>query len=90
MTENDCRNVFALLSEYLDRELPPGTCEELDRHIQSCAPCVKFVESLRKSVRLGQSYVPDVAPPPVSPGFRESLRIAYAKSLAASEVPPME
>ena len=90
MTENDCRNVFAMLSEYLDRELPPGTCEELDRHIQNCTPCVEFVESLRKSVRLGQSYVPGVPPPPVSARFRESLRKAYAKSLAARKNPPAE
>jgi anti-sigma factor RsiW len=85
MNENDCQNVFALLSEYIDRELPPGTCEELDRHIQDCAPCVEFVESLRKSVALGHTYVPGVEPPPVPAGVREALREAYAKSLAERE-----
>ena len=48
MTENDCHNVFAMLSEYLDRELPEGTCDELDRHIRDCAPCVEFVEAAQK------------------------------------------
>lgn len=85
MTENECHNVFALLSEYLDRELPAATCEELDRHIQNCAPCVEFVESLRKSVAVGRTYTPSVEPPAVPPEIREALREAYLKSLAARE-----
>ena len=83
MTENDCQDVFALLSEYIDQELPAGTCEELDRHIQGCTPCVEFVESLRKSVTLGRSYAPGVEAPPVPEALRDALRAAYAKSLAA-------
>ena len=82
MTEKECRNVFAMLSEYLDRELPAETCEELDRHIQDCAPCVEFVESLRKSVAVGQAYTPVVEPPAVPAELREALREAYMKSLA--------
>jgi RNA polymerase sigma-70 factor (ECF subfamily) len=85
MTGNDCQNVFALLSEYIDRDLPPGTCEELDRHIQGCAPCVEFVESLRKSVALGRTYSPGVEAPPVPEALKEALRKAYAKSLNESE-----
>jgi RNA polymerase sigma-70 factor (ECF subfamily) len=85
MTENECHSVFAMLSEYLERELPPGTCEELDRHIQGCAPCVEFVESLRKSVALGQTYAPRVEPPGMPAALRETLREAYLKSLAVRE-----
>lgn len=85
MTEIECRNVFAMLSEYLDRELPPGTCEELDRHIQDCAPCVEFVESLRKSVALGKGYDPGIEPPAAPMELRETLRKAYEKSLAERE-----
>jgi anti-sigma factor RsiW len=82
MTENECHNVFAMLSEYLDQELPAGTCEELDRHIQDCAPCVEFVENLRKSVAVGQTYTPGGEPPPVPEELRKALRQAYMKSLA--------
>ncbi len=85
MTEIECHNVFAMLSEYLDRELPPGTCEELDRHIRDCAPCVEFVESLRKSVALGQSYAPGVEAPAIPTELRETLRKAYEKSLEAPQ-----
>lgn len=85
MNENDCQNVFALLSEYIDRDLPEGTCEELDRHIRDCAPCVEFVESLRKSVALGKKYAPGIEPVPVPDSVREALRRAYAKSLAEQQ-----
>ena len=37
-------------SAYLDAELPPGDCAEIEKHIAGCPPCVEFVESLRKSV----------------------------------------
>jgi len=32
MHDIDCNRVFSLLSEYLDHELPPATCEELEAH----------------------------------------------------------
>jgi hypothetical protein len=49
----DCKEVFALLSEYLDAEPPPDLCDRVTAHIQGCDPCVEFVESLRKTIALG-------------------------------------
>ncbi len=82
MTQNDCDAVFALLSEYLDGELPSTTCEELERHIQGCEPCVAFVESLRKSVKLGRSYKPEVTLAPLTDDVKQKLQLAYSKMLA--------
>jgi anti-sigma factor RsiW len=73
----DCSTIFALLSAYLDRDLPPGDCAELEQHIQSCAPCVAFVESLKQSITLGQAYTPQITVPDVSPETKQSLRQAY-------------
>jgi anti-sigma factor RsiW len=82
MTENDCQRIFALLSEYLDQELPPATCEELEQHLRNCPPCVQFVQNLRRSVdlcrQLGQSR--DLPPP--APEVVAGLRAAYEKMLA--------
>lgn len=72
-----------MLSEYLDGELPPATCAELDRHIRGCAPCVAFVESLRKSVRLCRGYLPEIEAPPLSEEGKHTLQDAYARLLAA-------
>jgi RNA polymerase sigma-70 factor (ECF subfamily) len=81
MTEKECKNVFALLSEHLDGELPPATCDELEKHIQGCAPCVEFVESLKKSVALGRTYTPAGEPPQLSPDVKRSLQEAYERML---------
>jgi len=81
VTEHNCQQVYAMLSEYLDRELPPDTCDELERHIQDCAPCVEFVESLKKSVALGRNYRPQVEAPKIPAAVRESLRQAYERML---------
>lgn len=81
MTRHDCEQVYALLSEYLDRELPAATCDEFDRHIRDCAPCVEFVDSLKKSIALGRGYRPQAEPPAIPAAVRESLRQAYARML---------
>ena len=40
----DCKQIFALLSQYLDLELPPDACEKIEAHIAGCSPCVDFTE----------------------------------------------
>jgi RNA polymerase sigma-70 factor (ECF subfamily) len=81
--KQDCSSIFALLSEYLDRELPPADCEELERHIQACEPCVAFVDSLKKSVALGQGYAPGAKVPELAPETKRSLKEAYERMLTA-------
>lgn len=68
MTKLECKQIFARLSEYLDRELPPTMCDEIEQHIGECAPCVEFVKSLEKTIALcrevdladGKSAINDV------------------------------
>lgn len=48
----ECREMFQRLSEYIDGELDPDLCERFDRHMGDCAPCVAFVESLKRTVAL--------------------------------------
>jgi anti-sigma factor RsiW len=83
MRDQDCEAIFARLSEYLDKELPAATCEELERHIQNCEPCVAFVNSLKKSVGLHRACVPMADPPTLSPAVKQSLREAYQRMLDA-------
>lgn len=83
MNKNECQDVFARLSELLDQELPTGTCEELERHIENCPPCVEFVESLKKSVALHRAYRPAADPPQLPPEVKQALREAYERMLEA-------
>jgi len=92
----NCQEVFALLSQYLDLELPLAACQEIEQHLAGCAPCVEFVESLRKTVELCRGYQPGLMPEPLSDAARASLEAAWKKMVAnrasnerqASTAPP--
>src|SRR5579863_5624955 len=76
-----CREVFSLLSEYLNLELPPDACQEMEAHIAGCSPCVEFAESLRKTVELCRRYQPDEMPEALGMDAREQLLEAYRRML---------
>jgi len=75
-----CREVFALLSEYLNLELPPDACRSIEEHLAGCEPCIEFVESLRKTVELCRSYRPGELPAPLASDAREKLMAAYRRA----------
>ena len=83
MKVSECKDIFALLSQYLDEELPDEVCHDIDAHIQGCAPCVEFVESLKKSIHLTRGCQSEQKPPPLPDEAREELLSAYRKMLAA-------
>jgi RNA polymerase sigma-70 factor (ECF subfamily) len=78
-----CKDVFALLSQYLDEELPDDACREIESHISGCPPCVEFVESLRKSIELCHSRREAEQPGPLPEEARARLYAAYQGALAA-------
>jgi anti-sigma factor RsiW len=82
MTNLECKQIFAMLSEYLDRELPADLCETIDAHIAGCPPCVEFVKSLEKTVAYcrGAGTASD-GPRPLSSDKLEELRQAYERSV---------
>jgi RNA polymerase sigma-70 factor (ECF subfamily) len=45
-----CRELFAMLSEYLDGRLKPATCEQIEAHMNGCPNCVAFLNDLRASI----------------------------------------
>lgn len=78
-----CKEIFALLSEYLDLELPPEACRAIDEHLAGCHPCIEFAESLRRTVDLCRQYRPAELPKPLAADTRAQLEAAYTKMLAA-------
>jgi len=79
----NCREVFALLSQYLDAELPAQSCEEIEAHLAGCPPCIEFLESLKHTIALCRGCPPGEPPGPLSPSARQELLKAYQKMLAA-------
>ncbi len=79
----NCQQVFAVLSDYLNLELPPDACAEIEAHIAGCTPCVEFAESLRKTVAMCKQYQPAELPAPLGAAAKAQLVAAYGKMLAA-------
>ena len=80
--DENCRKMFALLSEYLDLELSADACREMETHIGGCEPCAEFTQSLRKTVQLCRAYQPQEMPRPIAVDARDKLLAAYEKMLA--------
>ena len=49
VTIRDCRDVVALLTEYLEGGLAPGDVSTLEAHLARCSACGGYLESLRKT-----------------------------------------
>jgi anti-sigma factor RsiW len=84
-----CREVFALLSDYLNLELPPEACQEIAAHIAGCPPCIEFADRLRKTVQLCRQYQPAELPEPIGQEAKAHLLEAYQRMLAARTTPPV-
>jgi RNA polymerase sigma-70 factor (ECF subfamily) len=77
-----CAEVLALLSDYLNLDLPPEACREIEHHLDGCTPCEEFAESLRSTVDLCRQYRPEELPSPIGDEARQKLLAAYGKMLA--------
>jgi RNA polymerase sigma-70 factor (ECF subfamily) len=82
MNDRDCSQIFAALSEYLDRDLSPASCGELEEHLRGCPECVQFVDSLKRSIGLCREFGAMRPSEPVDPQSLVRLRAAYDRMLA--------
>ena len=81
---SNCREMFANLSEYIDRRIDDVTCERMAKHLDDCVPCKAFVQSLERAVQRCRQYqVPGSAEN--SERVRNLLKQEYLKLLAQVE-----
>jgi anti-sigma factor RsiW len=55
MEHHHCQDLIASLSDYIDGDLSPELCAELDKHMLDCQNCRIVVDTLRKTVYLYQA-----------------------------------
>ena len=77
-----CRRLFAALSDYMDGLVDDAVCEEMDRHINQCEPCLAFLASLKQAVALCRSYSPECEPHRAEQ-LRRQLLAKYKQAVAA-------
>jgi RNA polymerase sigma-70 factor (ECF subfamily) len=78
MTDRHCKQIFAMLSEYLDAQLPAKNCRQLERHLKGCRPCIAYLESLKTTMEACRRYkAPRV--PALSKQMKAALLAAVQK-----------
>lgn len=70
----DCMVLMEKISEYLDGELDPDACREIEEHLRECQACRHCFESLKKTTELCKKFPREKVPDPVRRRLRESLR----------------
>lgn len=73
-----CRDIFANLSEYLDGRMEPESCERMRQHIEACPACVAFIQDLKRAIDRCRTL--DVCPDPETrPVLRRLLTEEYRR-----------
>ncbi len=67
---DSCHQILGSLCDYIDGELDPELCAELERHLADCENCRIVVDTVRKTIYLYRTANPC---PEVSGEVRERL-----------------
>jgi len=51
-----CEHALGPLSEFVDGELNPGLCAEIERHLVECGNCRVVVDTLRRTITLYRDH----------------------------------
>jgi anti-sigma factor RsiW len=70
-----CRRVVDMVTDYLEGELAPSECAQLEQHLVICDPCVHYLEQSRLTVEAIKRLPRD----PVAPAARDALMSAFRK-----------
>jgi RNA polymerase sigma-70 factor (ECF subfamily) len=77
---DECRDLFANLSEYLDGRVEPVSCEQMRGHIEACPSCVAFLRDLRAAIDRCRSLKVSCEPA-FAPRLRAILTREYLRML---------
>jgi RNA polymerase sigma-70 factor, ECF subfamily len=78
-----CKALFAELSNYLDEQLDDSLCEELEQHLNRCAPCKTFLATLEATIELCRKSPAEHPAGRKSTRLRQDLIRSYRRAAAA-------
>ena len=76
--DSRCKRLFSLLSDYLDQELDPSLCENMETHLGDCSPCKAYLASLEETVRRCRRHCTEEVKAKVRAQVRALLQTAGA------------
>jgi anti-sigma factor RsiW len=63
MDHETCHHLLSSLSSYVDQDLGPELCAEIERHLAGCENCRVVINTLRKTIDLYHVTAPDTEMP---------------------------
>jgi RNA polymerase sigma-70 factor (ECF subfamily) len=81
----NCREMFAALSDYVDQRLADSLCAELEKHMSGCVPCQAFVQDLKRTIREIKTYRSDSMNRHTAAAIRRVVLQKYEAALKRSK-----
>jgi anti-sigma factor (TIGR02949 family) len=72
---SECRELLDQLTDYVDGELEPGLCAELEAHLAECPNCRVMVDTVRKTITLYHAQAATALPSDVEDRLYKVLKI---------------
>jgi predicted anti-sigma-YlaC factor YlaD len=79
-SDMECRRIAELLGDYLDGTVAKEVRELIEWHIESCAPCVAFVNTYRGTIDAAKKLEKVAIPPELKQRLLSVLRSRQASS----------
>ena len=69
-----CREVVAMINDYLEDALPRRSRARLERHLATCPHCTAYLHQMRTTVTLTRRLVPEDLSPELQREFTDVFR----------------
>ena len=74
-----CPDYISNLNDFLDGEIDPELCEEIELHLGQCKNCKLMVDSMRQTVKLCREGTEEKLPPQLEKKLNNILRERWNK-----------
>lgn len=74
-----CHDYISGLNDYLDGEIDPELCEEIEKHIGQCENCRIMVDTLKQTVTLCREGQPERLPEKLESKLNNMLKERWEK-----------
>ena len=83
--KEDCKKYFESISEYLDGELGPDDCQQIEQHLKECPECQDCFDALKKTIDLCRKSSREEVPGDMRERLRSKLRDCFSDHQLPSE-----
>ena len=78
----NCDEIASLLSDYLDRDLPPDSCAVVEEHLATCTKCGAEMDALRRTVGMCRQFRSESRPGPLPADKHQEMVATFRKVLS--------